>query len=53
MNTTIAEAAQVLLDDINGLTQMDRIGQINPVAIRNLENALGVARKAKKPGRPR
>lgn len=41
----LREAAMVLLDDIDGLGYLERIGQINPIAIANLRAAL----KMKKP----
>ena len=37
---TIKEAAQVLLDDISGLGPCELVGQINPVAIKNLRDAI-------------
>lgn len=46
--TTLKEAAQVLLDDIEGLGPLERVGQINPVAVENLRGAIRSERRTGK-----
>lgn len=45
MKITLLEAAQVLMDDIDGLTCTERIGQINPIALNNLRSAILAEKK--------
>ena len=45
----LLEAAQVLIDEIDGLSPFDRIGQINPIALTNIRIAIDAAiRSARK-----
>ena len=45
---SLLDAARVLLDDIDGLLPLERVGQINPIAIKNLRDAVKAERRAGK-----